>query len=323
MIGRRRRAGRITRGALTLAIVGVCAATVVAGAAVTNGRYTNNPDDIVPLRAPTISPSGPLVSFTGLQPGEARSTTFEIRNPNAEDSVAKIIAELTGGDQLLYNQLAVELGSEGDIFWRGPINALMDPSSALTSVPGDGTRPVTLTLSVPPDLDDSYQSRLSEFTLKFALDHAIRRGVDRIPPATRVSAIKPNRKKLRKRNFYKRGRKRKQIIVFYGRASDEPSGVARVEVSLMRVVNKRKRERVCRSWSPTRGKYVINGARTGSCRRPLWYAASGTNTFSFLMFGRMIQRGRYIARVRAIDNAGNVETRFSPRKRNVMRFRIR
>ncbi|MFY9488082.1 MAG: hypothetical protein WAP35_05225 [Solirubrobacterales bacterium] len=278
------------------------------------------------MSPPNISPAGPLVAMTGLEPGDQRSTSFRIGNPNQADTVAKILAELTGGDRQLYDRLVVELSSSDGVFWRGPVSALLDPTSALTRIASGTQRDITLTLSVPSDLDDSYQGRISQFSLKFALDHAVPQSADGVAPAARLGHTRPSYRAMRRSNFYTRLRrkaKRRQLILFFGRATDEGSGVARVDVSVMRVVDLRRGEQDCRSWSPVKNRYVRRSSKRLSCRKPLWYAASGKERFSFVLFGKMIRRGRYIVRVRAIDNAANTQSKFSRRKSSVRRFRIR
>ncbi len=317
------RLGRVARGILTLAIVAVCAVTVVAGAAVTRGVRTADTSKLPPLDPPSISPSGPLVNMSNLEPGDQKSASFVIGNPNKVAAVARIFGELTGGDQQLYDVLGAELASSNEVFWRGPLSALMESSSASTVLAAHSDRPITLTIAVPSELGNDYQTRLSEFSLKFALDYVIRPTEDRIAPFTRLRAIRPGRGLLKKSNAYKRLR-RKKVIIFYGRALDEPSGVDRVEVSLMRVMNRRGKAMECRSWSPVARKYIRNASKSRSCTPRLWFSASGTERFRFLMYGRkMILRGRYVVRVRAVDKAGNVEAKLSPRRLNVLRFSIR
>ncbi|MBI4898545.1 MAG: hypothetical protein HY827_09315 [Actinobacteria bacterium] len=317
------RLGRVARGVLTLAIVAVCAVTVVAGAAVTRGIRVADTANLPPLDPPTISPSGPLVNMSNLEPGDQKSASFVIGNPNKVAAVARIFGELTGGDQQLYDVLGVELASSDGAFWSGPLSALMQSSSASTVLAAHSDRPITLTIAVPSELGNDFQSRLSQFNLKFALDYIIKPSEDHIAPVARLRSVRPGRGILKRSNAYQRLR-RKKVIIFYGRASDEPSGVDRVEVSLMRIMSRRGKAMECRSWSPVARKYIRNASKGRSCTPRLWFSASGTDRFRFLMYGRkMILRGRYVARVRAVDKAGNVETKLSPRRLNVLRFSIR
>lgn len=317
------RLGRVTRGVLTLAIVAVCVVTVIAGAAVTRGIRASDASDKPPLAAPTISPAGPLVNMTNLQPGDQQSTSFVIGNPNNVAATARIFGSLTGGDQQLYDILSAQLATSDEVFWTGSLGALMESSTAATTLAAKSDRPITLTLIVPSELGNDYQSRLSEFSLKFALDHVITKAEDSIPPVSLLRSVRPSRGRLKRHNAYKRLR-RKKVVIFYGRAVDEPSGVARVDVSLMKVSNRKGRARICRSWSPAFQRYVLGGPKQKSCVPRVWFSASGREQFRFLMYGRkMIRRGRYVIRVRAVDNAGNMEAKFSPKQRNVVRFSIR
>lgn len=307
------------RWAFTFAVVIVCVATVVAGAAVTDiERLAEEPAP----NPPTVSPAGPLVLLTDLEPGDTRSTNFSVGNPNSAQTLAKVGGRLTSGSQALYSRLVAELSAAGDgVLWRGTLDQFTGSTTALTSIAAGSNKPMTLTITVPPDLDDSFQSLTSRFSLDFALSSISSALAERVPPISRWTSIKPGRNRLKKTISIRKLRKKR--VKLYGRATDSESGVARVEVSLMKIGNRGRRERLCRSWNPAKKKYKLFGTRSGSCKRPLWFNAVGTDQFRLTLNHRMIKRGRYILRVRAIDKANNFETKLSPRKRNVFRFRIR
>lgn len=315
--------GRWAKYSLSLAVAGACAVTVVAGAAVTRSGPSLVKMDEAPLSPPTVSPAGPLVSLTDLEPGDSRTASFTLGNPNPTDTDAHISGALTSGDQALYDVLNVELSSPDGTFWNGPLSGMVGSSAAKTKIAADGDAPLTLRLSVPPDVGNAYQSKLSEFSLRFALERTAPRGADKRPPITRLRSIKPGPRILRRSRSASRMRRRKQVIIFTGRTADEYSGIDRVEVSLMRIRRLPGKKRVCKSWSPSSRLYVQRGTRANSCTRPIWFSASGTDEFRFLMFGsRMIRKGHYRIRVRATDRAGNVESLYNTKKRNSVYFRI-
>lgn len=306
---------------ITLAIVAVCAVTVVAGAAVT-GSADGGTTDLPALNAPTVSPSGPLVTLTDLEPGDQRSTSFTVRNPNASETDARIFGTLTSGSQMLYDALIVELATENSgVVWRGALGQLTGDSAALAPIQSNGSEAMTLTVSVPPELGNSYQTQTSRFNLGFALDYPGWMSRDTIAPKSQLRSIRPGRYRLKRTLSMRKLRKKR--VKLYGRSTDVGSGVARVEISLMKVTNRGKREKYCRSWNPARSKYMYMSKRKGSCKRMTWFNAIGADRFRLVMTPRMTKRGRYVLRVRAIDKAGNFETAFSPRKRNVFRFKIR
>lgn len=307
------------RWVLTLAVVVVCAVTVVAGAAVTDVRRFADPP---PPMAPRISPGGPLVELNNLEPGDVRSASFTIGNPNPMTTLARVAGRLTSGSQALYSNLVAELSSgDSGVFWRGTLGQLSGDTSALTTVLAGDDKPMTLTVSLPPGLGNDFQTLTSRFDLRFSLSNASPGGGEAIAPVSRLVSVKPGRKRLKKTISIRNLREKR--VKFYGRAADAQSGIARVEVSLMKVGNRGRRERICRNWNPAKGTYSIVGTRANSCKRMIWFNAIGAERWRFIMRPRMTRRGRYILRVRAIDKANNIETRLSPRKRNVFRFRIR
>lgn len=308
------------RWVFTIAIVAICAVTVVAGAAVTdlNPRVAA----MASPSAPTVSPAGPLVILTDLEPGDVRSASFTVGNPNGSTTLARIAGRLTSGSPSLYTNLVAELSTNGDgVFWRGTLGQLAGSSAALTPIFAGQDKPMTLTVSVPPDLDNGFQALTSRFALDFSLDDMSVAATERTPPTSRLSSIKPGKQRL-KQNQSIRKLRRKRVKI-YGRAIDAESGVARVEVSLMKIGNRGRRERLCRSWNPAKNRYQLIGRRAGSCRRMVWFNAIGAERFRFVLKPKMVRRGRYILRVRAIDKANNIEIAISPRKKNVLRYRIR
>lgn len=311
---------RKARWVLTFAIVAVCGVAVAAGASVTRSADPA-PADLPALQAPRVSPAGPLVTLTDLEPGDQRTANFTLTNPNAAETDAKVFGSLASGSQALYDNLIAELAtSDSGVVWRGPLGQLTGDSAAVAPIQSNSSEAMTLTISVPPELGDNFQTLTSRFNLGFALDYPGWMSTDQIPPRTRVRSIKPARKRL-KHTFSTRNLRKKRVKI-YGRAADVASGVARVEISLLKVTNRGKREKYCRSWNPARSRYQYIGKRKGSCKQRIWFNAFGADRFRLTMTPRMTKRGRYVLRVRGIDRAGNVETAFSPRKGNVFRFRI-
>lgn len=309
------------RWIVTIALVAVCAITVVAGASVTD-QADDGLSSLPPLQAPSISPAGPLVNLTDLQPGDQRTAAFTVSNPNASETDARIYGTLTSGSQALYDVLIAELAtSSSGVVWRGALGQLNGDSAATAPIQSLGSEPMTLTVSVPPELGNNYQALASRFNLGFALDHPGWLSSDQIAPRSQLRSIRPGRYRLKRTLSMRKLRKKR--VKLYGRATDTGSGVARVEMSLMRVANRGKREKYCRSWNPARSKYMYMGKRKGSCRRMNWFNAIGSDRFRMVMTPRMTKRGRFILRIRAIDRVGNVETIFSPRRKNSFRFRIR
>lgn len=311
---------RRLRWVATLAIAAVCTVTVVAGAAVTDF----NPivaSDSTPS-APTVSPAGPLVILTDLEPGDVRSASFTVGNPNTSTTIARVAGRLTSGSQALYSNLIAELATAGNgVIWRGTLGQLAGNTAPLTPILGGRDQPMTLTISVPPELNDGFQALTSRFALDFSLSDANLLAAERNPPTSRLTSIKPGRHRL-KRTVSIRRLRRKRVKI-YGRARDAETGVARVEVALMKVGNRGRRERFCRSWHPAKSRYKFVGRKAGSCRRMHWFNATGAEDFRLTLTPRMTRRGRYVLRTRAIDRANNIETTRSPRKGNVFRFRIR
>lgn len=308
------------RWVFTIAIVAICAVTVVAGAAVTdlNPRVAA----MASPSAPTVSPAGPLVVLTDLEPGDVRSASFSVGNPNTSTTLARIAGRLTSGSPSLYANLVAELETDDDgVIWRGALGQLAGGSAALTPILAGRNKPMTLTVSVPPDLGDSFQALTSRFALEFSLDDLSVTATERTPPTSRLTSIKPSKERL-KRTLNLRKLRRKRVKI-YGRAVDAESGVARVEVSLMKVGNRGRRERFCRSWNPAKSRFQFVGRRAGSCRRMVWFNAVGAESFRMVLKRKMVRRGRFILRVRAIDKANNFEIALSPRKKNVYRYRIR
>lgn len=311
---------RRTRWLLTVAIVAVCAVTVAAGAAVTG--QADGTSSLPALQAPSVSPEGPLVTLTDLEPGDQRTANFTVRNPNGSEVDARVFGTLSSGSQALYDSLIAELATADDgVVWRGALGQLTGDSAAVAPMQSNASEPMTLTISVPPELGNNYQALESRFNLGFALDHPGWMSADQRPPRGQIRSIKPVRKRLKRTISMRKLRKKR--VKLYGRATDAESGVARVEVSLLKVINRGKREKYCRSWNPARSRYQYVGRKKGSCTRRIWFNAYGADRFRLVMTPRMTKLGRYVLRVRAIDRAGNVETAFSPRKRNVFRFRIK
>ncbi|MBI5310926.1 MAG: hypothetical protein HZB14_07900 [Actinobacteria bacterium] len=309
------------RWVVTIAIVAVCAVTVVAGASVTGG-HVNSAASMPTLRSARIAPEGPLVNLTDLEPGDQRSTSFTINNPNSAEADAHIYGSLTSGSQMLYDALVAEVSTADEgVVWRGQLGQLIPESAAIAPLQAYGAEPVTLTISVPPDLGDNFQAQTSRFNLGFGLDHPGWLLGDQLAPRSQLRSIRPGRKRLKRTLSMRKLRKKR--IKLYGRATDTGSGVARVEMSLSKVINRGKREKYCRNWNPARSRYQYMGRRKGSCRRMTWFNAIGAERFRYVMKPRMTKRGRYILRIRAIDKVGNIESSFSPRKRNSFRFRIR
>jgi hypothetical protein len=116
--------------------------------------------------------------------------------------------------------------------------------------------------------------------------------------------------------FRGRARAGRKGVSLRGRSSDRGCGlrgagkVARVKVAVGRAVGRR-----CR--------YVRANGSFGpvvSCLRTTYLPARGTTAWNFT-FRHRLPPGRYVAWVRGIDAAGNVERK--ARKRNLTRFRVR
>lgn len=312
---------RNMRWVVTLAVVAVCVATVAAGAAVTRNADEGT-SQLPPLRATAITPTGPLVQLTDLKPGDQRTTNFTMTNPNDSEIDARIYGSLTSGSQSLYDNLIAELATAGSgVVWRGQLGQLSGDSAAVAPIQSNASEPMTLTISVPPELGNNFQSLTSRFNLGFALEHPGWMSRDQTAPKSRITSIRPVRTRL-KRTLSMRKLRKKRVKI-YGRSLDAESGVARVEVSLLKVINRGKREKFCRSWNPARSRYQYVGKRKGSCQRRIWFNAYGADRFRLTLTPRMTKRGRYVLRIRGIDRVGNVESSFSPRKKNVFRYKIR
>lgn len=307
------------RWVFTIAIVAICVVTVVAGAAVTDVRRFADPP---PTKAPRVSPGGPLIELVNLEPGDVRSASFTVGNPNSVDTLARIAGRLTSGSQALYGNLIAEISASGTgVFWRGTLAQLAGDTSAISTIASGDEQPMMLRVSVPPGLGNEFQTLTSRFDLEFSLANADFAYNDRIAPTSRLMSIKPGRKRLKQTISISKLRKKR--VKIYGRAVDGQSGIARVEVSLMKVGNRGRRERHCRSWNPAKNRFMYVGGKTDSCKRLVWFNAIGAERFRFVLKPKMTRRGKYILRTRAIDKGNNYETKLSPRKRNVFRFRIR
>jgi Quinohemoprotein amine dehydrogenase, alpha subunit domain III len=116
---------------------------------------------------------------------------------------------------------------------------------------------------------------------------------DRTPPNASLRSVTVRRGRLR----------------LSGRASDAGCGaaVARVEVSISRAAGRRR----CR-FVDARGRLT----RARSCARPVRLRAAGRASWSFAT-KRTLPRGTYAIQARAVDAAGNVQTRPAKRTRRV------
>ena len=111
--------------------------------------------------------------------------------------------------------------------------------------------------------------------------------VDSRAPSARISGPRNGRR-------YARGPR-----LLRGTARDDGSGVSKVELSLRRRAGRR-----CSQWSGRRERFV---GRT--CRKASFFDAGTGPNWSYLLPSRL-PAGRYVLDVKAVDRAGNTQTRF-------------
>ena len=107
-----------------------------------------------------------------------------------------------------------------------------------------------------------------------------------------------------------------EVLRVAGRASDD-HGVQLVELSLTRRL---RGHRGCQAWREV--AWARSGRAGRRCRPRFVFAAHLTRRWSRRVRAAF-PRGRYEIRSRAVDTAGQRETRFSKRRGNLVRFRIR
>lgn len=313
---------------VTKAIKAMATFVIVAGAlaAVAVGANVVHTDAAAPvtLTPPKLTPSGPIISVTGLREGESRSSEFEITNNNLMAARIFFSGTLTGGNSELYDALTASLQSAttGAPIWSGRLRDL-DVGRIAGSIGAGTRRRYLLTVGVPSWAGNNLQNRRSEFNLHFAftLDAA---GGDTVAPMTSISLA--NSTRVRTRHVYYRPIR----LTFTGRAWDNASDIARVEVSLVRYTRPVKlkrgkvqaKQRVCRRWIPTRRKFV--GRTRGRCVR-MWITAAGTDKWRYRFARQRLKPGRYELRVRAVDAAGNADatSRRTGPNTNVIRFWVK
>jgi 6-phosphogluconolactonase (cycloisomerase 2 family) len=114
--------------------------------------------------------------------------------------------------------------------------------------------------------------------------------------------------------------KAKALKGFHGTASDD-RGVARVEVSLVRLRGGARIARAtCRALT-SRGRFHALKVRHGRCSPSGFLRAKGTTRWSFALKHRL-PKGSYVLTVRATDAAGNAESGFSSRKHDRVAFTV-
>jgi hypothetical protein len=106
-------------------------------------------------------------------------------------------------------------------------------------------------------------------------------------------------------------RYRRGVRILRGRATDEASGIAAVELALRHHLPGKK----CRWWSARSERFV-----GGGCRKPRYFSVGNGERWSYLL-PKALPRGRYLVEVRARDRAGNREQRFD-RGRNRIGFSV-
>ncbi len=107
---------------------------------------------------------------------------------------------------------------------------------------------------------------------------------------------------------------------FGGTASDD-RGIARVEVSLVRLGGGAKIARATCAVLSARGTFHAVKASHGRCTATGFLRAKGTTHWSFPLKHRL-PKGSYVLTVRAIDSAGNVARSFSSRAGNRVAFTV-
>ena len=112
---------------------------------------------------------------------------------------------------------------------------------------------------------------------------------------------------------------------FSGTAADN-SGVAKVEIALLRRVGKTaafsRRKPSCLWLRSNRGKFKKARPRRGKCATARFLRAKGTTKWVFKL-RRRLPAGSYVLYARATDTSGNRETSFSSKRGNRVSFRVR
>jgi WD40 repeat protein len=141
------------------------------------------------------------------------------------------------------------------------------------------------------------------------------------PPTTPTTPAAPDRTPPHARIVGLKARMRaKGLKRFHGTAGDD-RGVARVEISLVRLGGGARIATATCSVLGARGRFRTTAARRGRCSAVGFLRARGTTRWTFTLPGRL-PRGRYVLTVRAIDRAGNVERGFSARKGDRVVFTV-
>jgi Bacterial Ig domain len=115
-----------------------------------------------------------------------------------------------------------------------------------------------------------------------------------------------------------------KLRVFRGTASDAGSGVARVELALIRLDGKARPAATRSSCNvlTARGGFARQAAKRGVCAARTFITAKGTGRWS-LKLRKPLPRGSYVLYARATDRAGNVERTFTTTSGNRRTFQVR
>jgi hypothetical protein len=170
--------------------------------------------------------------------------------------------------------------------------------------PGTGANPTASEVTVYQDAQHPSALRLPVIGTSWrSLEPALARCVDHLSPVSR---------------FNRRIRATRRGVTLSGTSldrlcgtSDSPGTTSKVEVAVARLSGKGR----CR--------FFRSGAkfsRARSCAKPIYLTARGTVRWRLTLRGRL-PRGRYVARARAVDLAGNLEP--ASKARNQVTFRVR
>jgi hypothetical protein len=98
-----------------------------------------------------------------------------------------------------------------------------------------------------------------------------------------------------------------------------------VDVAFLRLtkgVKAAAKKRRCQWLKSKRARFKALKPRAGTCTKPVWLKAKGTRRWSFRL-KRRLPKGRYVVYARAVNRAGVWDARFSPKRGNKRRFKVR
>jgi hypothetical protein len=121
---------------------------------------------------------------------------------------------------------------------------------------------------------------------------------DRVAPSARIKSPRNGKR-------YRHGPR-----LLRGTATDGQSGVRTVQLSL-----RRRAGRKCSQWSARSERFAGK-----SCRKKVFFDAGAGPNWSYLL-PAALRRGRYVLEVKAVDRAGNSQSRFVGGRTRV-KFRV-